>query len=97
MKRILFSVHLVVAAAMLAGIGHSRAEDGLDSAKAAAFDKRIFAGPFAEKTYACFVRGYDANHLAQRPKQQSERDEIIADGGERAGGKNHQPLLPPWN
>ncbi|MGY3604296.1 MULTISPECIES: hypothetical protein [unclassified Bradyrhizobium] len=69
MKRILFSVHLVVAAAMLAGIGHTRAEDGVDSAKTAAFDKRIFAGPLAEKSYACFVRGYDANHLAQRPKQ----------------------------
>ncbi|WP_244443149.1 hypothetical protein [Bradyrhizobium sp. Ai1a-2] len=50
---------------MLAGIGHSRAEDGIDSAKAAAFDKRIFARPLAEKTYACFVRRYDADHLAQ--------------------------------
>jgi hypothetical protein len=29
--------------------------DGIDSAKAAAFDKRIFAGPLDEKTYARFV------------------------------------------
>nr|WP_225704919.1 hypothetical protein [Bradyrhizobium cenepequi] len=57
MKRILFSVHLAVAAAMLAGIGHSHAADGVDSANAAtldnriaAFDKRIFTGPLAEKT-----------------------------------------------
>ncbi|WP_456640261.1 hypothetical protein [Bradyrhizobium sp. USDA 10063] len=69
MKRILFSVHLVVVAAMLAGIGRSHAEDDVDSAKAAAFDKRIFAASLAEKTYACFVRRYDANHLAQHPKQ----------------------------
>ncbi|WP_454630937.1 hypothetical protein [Bradyrhizobium cenepequi] len=69
MKRILFSVHLAVAAAVLAGIGRSHAVDGVDSAKAAAFDKRIFAGPLAEKTYACFARRYDANHLAQHPKQ----------------------------
>ncbi|TAI62412.1 hypothetical protein [Bradyrhizobium sp. Leo170] len=69
MKRILFSVHLVVAAAMLAGISHSHAEDGVDSAKTAAFDNRIFAGPLAEKTYACFVRRYDASHLAQHLKQ----------------------------
>jgi hypothetical protein len=64
MKRILFSVHLAVAAAMLTGIRSSHADDGIDSAKAAAFDKRIFAGPLAEKTYASFVRRYDANHLA---------------------------------
>jgi hypothetical protein len=43
MKRILFSVHLVVAAAMLTGIGSSRADDGIDSAKAAAFDKREYS------------------------------------------------------
>ena len=29
----------------------------------------MFAGPLGAKTYACFVRRYDANHLAQHPKQ----------------------------
>jgi hypothetical protein len=69
MKRILFSAHLAVAAAMLTGVGGSHADDNIDSAKAAAFDKRIFAGPLAEKTHACFVRRYDANHMAQHPQQ----------------------------
>ena len=45
------------------------AQDAVDRAKAAAFDRRTFAGPRAAKTYACFVRRYDANHLAQHPKQ----------------------------
>jgi hypothetical protein len=29
----------------------------------------MFGGPLSRKTYACFVRRYDANHLAQHPKQ----------------------------
>jgi hypothetical protein len=29
----------------------------------------MFAGPLGQKTYACFVRRYDASHLAQHPKQ----------------------------
>jgi hypothetical protein len=69
MKRILLSAHLAVAAAMLTGVGGSHADDNIDSAKAAAFDKRIFAGPLAEKTRACFVRRYDANHMAQHQQQ----------------------------
>jgi len=47
----------------------SHAQDGIDKAKAADFDARLFARPFDEKTYACFVRRYDANHLAQHPRQ----------------------------
>ncbi|WP_213288494.1 hypothetical protein [Bradyrhizobium sp. sGM-13] len=27
------------------------------------------SSPLSQKTYACFVRRYDANHLAQHPKQ----------------------------
>lgn len=54
---------------MLTEIGGSRAENDVDSAKSAAFDNRIFAGPLAEKTRACLVRRYDADHLAQHPKQ----------------------------
>jgi len=42
---------------------------GVGKAKAAAFDTRTFAGPLAAKAYACFVRRYDANHLARHPKQ----------------------------
>ncbi len=29
----------------------------------------MFAGPPGKRAYACFVRSYDASHLAQHPKQ----------------------------
>jgi hypothetical protein len=63
-----------LAAAVLAlsaiGITAARAEeDGIDKAKAEAFDARIFARPPGKKAYACFVRRYDAEHLARHPKQ----------------------------
>lgn len=72
MKRLsLFSFTLAASTAViiLAGIGPGLAQDSIDKAKAAAFDGRMFAAPLGEKTYACFVRRYDANHLAQHPKQ----------------------------
>ena len=47
----------------------ARAEDGPDKAGRNAFDSRMFAGPPGDKNYACFVRRYDAAHLAQHPKQ----------------------------
>ena len=55
------------AAAFVSSPAH--AQDGVDRARAAAFDKRLFAGPVGAKTYACFIRRYDANHLAQHPRQ----------------------------
>jgi hypothetical protein len=60
---------IAAAVATLAGIGPLRAQDGVDKAKAEAFDVRMFAGGPGKKAYACFVRRYDANHLAQHPKQ----------------------------
>jgi hypothetical protein len=65
----LFAVTLAASAALvsLAGTGHAQEE--VDKAKATAFDNRVFAGPLRDKSYACFVRRYDANHLAQHPKQ----------------------------
>lgn len=47
----------------------ARAEDAPDRARMAAFDGRMFAGPIGRKAYACFVRRYDPDHLAQHPKQ----------------------------
>lgn len=38
-------------------------------AEAEAFSERVFAGPPGRKLYACFVRRYDAEHLARHPKQ----------------------------
>ena len=69
MKNICLFALTLAASAALAFPEPAQAQDGIDKAKAAAFDNRMFAGPFGEKTYACFVRRYDANHLAQHPKQ----------------------------
>lgn len=68
MKRTLW-VSLAAAAAMLGATSIGRAEDGIDKAKADAFDVRIFAKPPGKKAYACFVRRYDPDHLARHPKQ----------------------------
>ena len=62
-------VSLAAAAAMLGATSIGRAEDGIDKAKADAFDVRIFAKPPGKKAYACFVRRYDPDHLARHPKQ----------------------------
>ncbi len=69
MKNILLLAVTLAATAALAFPEPGRAEEGIDKAKASAFDNRMFAGPLREKTYACFARRYDANHLAQHPKQ----------------------------
>jgi hypothetical protein len=50
-------------------VEHAVAQDSVDRIKAAAFDTRVFTGPVGVKSYACFVRQYDADHLAQHPKQ----------------------------
>ncbi len=56
-------------AAVLAWPLASHAEDGVRDARAKAFDAKVFGGPIGEKASACFVRRYDAGHLAQHPKQ----------------------------
>ncbi|WP_028347090.1 hypothetical protein [Bradyrhizobium murdochi] len=60
---------IVATVASLVGANACHAQDGVDKAKAAAFDGQMFGSPLSQKTYACFVRRYDANHLAQHPKQ----------------------------
>ena len=56
--------------AILAGAEAGLAQEEVDKTRAAAFDKRLFAGALSPKTtYACFVRSYDAEHLAKHPKQ----------------------------
>lgn len=54
--------------ALLATSGHAE-EEGIDKAKADAFDVRMFASPPGKKAYACFVRRYDPEHLARHPRQ----------------------------
>jgi hypothetical protein len=60
---------IVFAVASVVGANACHAQDGIDKAKASIFDIKMFSGPLGHKTYACFVRRYDANHLAQHPKQ----------------------------
>src|SRR5262245_77693 len=56
-------------AMVLAGSAVARAED--DPKAKAEFTKRLFAGDVVKgkKSYACFVRKYDAIHLAKHPQQ----------------------------
>lgn len=63
------SACLVVVIVSVIGAQACQAEDGVDKTKATAFDIKMFTGPPGHKTYACFVRRYDAGHLAQHPKQ----------------------------
>jgi hypothetical protein len=67
--KILLSALTVVAALTAAPLAAHAEDDGIDPAKAGAFDKRMFGEPIGEKAAACFVRRYDARHLAQHPKQ----------------------------
>src|SRR6478752_2743548 len=60
---------IVAAIASIVGAHSCHAQEAVDKAKATAFDARMFGGPLGQKTYACFVRRYDAGHLAQHPKQ----------------------------
>src|SRR4051794_36154047 len=48
--------------------GHAE-EEGIDKARAAEFDVRMFTKPPGKKAYACFVRRYDHVHLARHPLQ----------------------------
>ena len=66
----LWSVTLAAAAIAAASATPSYAqEEGIDRAKAEAFDVRMFVKPPEKKAYACFVRRYDPDHLARHPKQ----------------------------
>jgi hypothetical protein len=56
-------------AAVLALPLAAHAEDGIPEAKTKAFDAKVFGGPIGDKAFACFVRRYDAGHLAQHRKQ----------------------------
>ena len=65
-----FVVALAAAAALvsLAGVGH--AQDGDRQGQGGRLRQQDVRRPASsQKTYACFVRRYDANHLAQHPKQ----------------------------
>ena len=65
---------VVLPLALAAAVGVARADEAdrvreTTKAEADAFTARIYAGAPGDKAYACFVRRYDADHLARHPKQ----------------------------
>ncbi|WP_291608113.1 hypothetical protein [Bradyrhizobium sp.] len=50
----------------------------VDKAKANAFTTRMFAGDPGKKAYACFIRHYDADHLARHPEQKVAAMKLLA-------------------
>ncbi|WP_063690757.1 hypothetical protein [Bradyrhizobium stylosanthis] len=62
---------LPLAVAAFAGVAHADEDQVRETTKAEAdaFTARVYAGPTGDKAYACFVRRYDAEHLARHPKQ----------------------------
>jgi hypothetical protein len=65
---------LILPLALAAFIGVARAEEADDFREAnktetETFNARIYAGAPGKTAYACFVRRYDADHLARHPKQ----------------------------
>lgn len=66
---------VILAALTLAALTSvASADEGDDireagKAEAETFNARMYAGPPGKKAYACFVRRYDAEHLARHPKQ----------------------------
>ncbi|WP_426614007.1 hypothetical protein [Bradyrhizobium sp. McL0616] len=69
MKLALFAAVTLVA---LTGAGHAEEADDIREAnktEAGTFNTRMYAGAPGDKAYACFVRRYDAEHLARHPKQ----------------------------
>jgi len=62
-------VCLAVALASTRWRPYGHAQEGVDEAKATAFDIKMFPGPLQHKTRACFVRRYDASYLARHSRQ----------------------------
>ena len=73
---------MTVLAVMLAGstaLSHAQ-EATIDKAAADAFNVKLFTGPPGKKAYACFVRHYDADHLARHPKQKVSAMQLLHHG-----------------
>jgi hypothetical protein len=69
MKLALFAAVTLVA---LTGAGRAEEADDIHEASKAeveTFNARMYAGTPGNTAYACFVRRYDADHLARHPKQ----------------------------
>ena len=70
---------IALAIASFAGAGlaqvvhapYAYAQDAIDQNRADTFDENMFMGPPGGKASACFMRRYDAEHLARHPKQKT--------------------------
>jgi hypothetical protein len=68
---------MLLAIASFAGAGlaqvvhapYAHASDAIDQNRADTFDKNMFMRPPGDKASACFMRRYDADHMARHPKQ----------------------------
>lgn len=68
---------IALAIASFAGAGlaqvvhapYAHASDAIDQNRADTFDKNMFMRPPGDKAFACFMRRYDADHMARHPKQ----------------------------
>lgn len=70
-SRLIVALAAALAATLASGIASAAEPDEVTPAERAQFDKRMFGQEPAAKanTYACFVRKYDADHLARHPDQ----------------------------
>jgi hypothetical protein len=82
--KILTALPLLAALAAAAPLAHAE-NDGIDPAKSKAFDSRVFAGPIGDNASACFVRHYDASHLAQHKKQKVTAIKLLVTAENHAG------------
>ena len=79
MKSILIATGLVLAGGSALAEPAPAAKDALAA--------RLFAGPTAEKTQACFTRRYDAAHLARLPRQKVTAMRLLASAEPGAEGE----------
>jgi hypothetical protein len=73
---------------------YAYAQDAIDQNKADTFEVNMFTRPPGDKAYACFMRRYDAEHLAQHPKQKVAAMKLlvaaeIPEGEQRLGYSFH--------
>lgn len=83
--KILTALPLLAALAAAAPLAAHAEGDGIDPAKSKAFDSRVFAGPIGDNASACFVRHYDASHLAQHKKQKVTAIKLLVTAENHAG------------
>jgi hypothetical protein len=76
---------LAAASPIAAHAQENSKDDGIEKARAAAFDKRVFGGSIGDKGLACFVRRYDAVHLKQHPKQKVSAMKLLLTAENKAG------------